>query len=346
MPRRGLTRRCKVRINGLRNDALRLAAWPLLVATAALAAGGCASGPQLPFSMPKFSFFKGKEPDKTGMEKLEQLAAEHRDRPLISPDSPPQTPAWRRFLQQPFQAKPRVAQLPDAVNLKNRPESVNADVFLHAARLHEVQGHLTAAADSYQRALSADPNHEGTLLSFARMHDRNGEFAEATKLYERAVAANPNSAVAFNDYGLCSVRQGQTTRGLQLMSKAIALDPKKPLYRNNIAQVLVATGRLEDALQHLQAVYDPAVAHYNLGYWLEQAGQREAALAHFVKATELQPQLEPARQMVAKLQSMGLAAQAPYGQAPAAGQAYPAHYGAGSGPASQTSTLPPIVEFQ
>jgi len=222
MPRRGLTRRCKVRINGLRNDALRLAAWPLLVATAALAAGGCASGPQLPFSMPKFSFFKGKEPDKTGMEKLEQLAAEHRDRPLISPDSPPQTPAWRRFLQQPFQAKPRVAQVPDAVNLKNRPESVNADVFLHAARLHEVQGHLTAAADSYQRALSADPNHEGTLLSFARMHDRNGEFAEATKLYERAVAANPNSAVAFNDYGLCSVRQGQTTRGLQLMSKAIA----------------------------------------------------------------------------------------------------------------------------
>ena len=43
------------------------------------------------------------------------------------------------------------------------------------------------------------------------------------------------------------------------------------------------------------------MAQYNVGYWLHEDGNHQAALSHFVLATQADPQLRPAQAMVAQL---------------------------------------------
>jgi hypothetical protein len=60
-------------------------------------------------------------------------------------------------------------------------------------------------------------------------------------------------------------------------------------------------GRTDEALKHLTAGSTPAVAHYNIGYLLQQKGQKAAALQHLQQALAADPTLAPAREMISQL---------------------------------------------
>jgi hypothetical protein len=62
--------------------------------------------------------------------------------------------------------------------------------------------------------------------------------------------------------------------------------------------VLVDLGRVNDAMQHLQAVHDEAAAHYNMGYLLNKKGQPQEALQHFTEALKADPSMDSARKWV------------------------------------------------
>jgi len=185
--------------------------------------------------------------------------------------------------------KPKVISAPDPVSLSHKSKPPGAEFYVRMAQATEQSGKIDSAEHLYHKAIDIDPKNLDALLGKAHLNDRRNNFAAATELYKKAVVAHPESATAHNDLGLCYARLEALAKSLKALERAIALSPKRKLYRNNIAKVLTKLNRTNDALRHLVAVHPPAVAHNNLGYFLQQDGQQSLAAVHLAKAAQLDP---------------------------------------------------------
>jgi hypothetical protein len=121
-------------------------------------------------------------------------------------------------------------------------------------------------------------------------------------MYQSALKHHPDNTIVLNDLGLCYARRGMLLQAQSSLERAVRKDPASKLYRNNLALVLVEGGRQEEALKHLVAAHGEAIAHYNLGFMLREKGQLEQATHHLQIALRLNPQMMPARQMLAELE--------------------------------------------
>jgi tetratricopeptide (TPR) repeat protein len=92
-----------------------------------------------------------------------------------------------------FGSEKEPAKESDEISLNKMPAS-SPQLCVRFAQLHERSGNHAAAAEQYQRALKADPNHLDALLGFARMNDRLGRQQQALPLYEEAARKHPTSA--------------------------------------------------------------------------------------------------------------------------------------------------------
>lgn len=230
-----------------------------------------------------------------------------------------------------FTPKSSGADAADPLRLDQPTRKMGPEVHVGAAQLLENQSKWVEAEAQYQKALKLAPNDLSTLIGLARLHDRQGHTQQALEFYHQAVKAHPTSAMAFNDLGLCYNRQRQSDSALAAMSRAVELSPNNPKYRNNLAAVLVETGRVDEAVQKLSQGAAPAVAHYNVGYLLQQRGQSENAARQIQQALALDPGLTPARDLLAQLSGGNAIAQSP---------APPAAQPAAAAPAYQTAQRP------
>ena len=193
-------------------------------------------------------------------------------------------------------AKPNVIGLGDPTSLGTPVSDPNAEFFVSLARLQEGKGSVVRAEDQYRKALEVNSRNLKALMGLARLVDRLGRLDEATELYLQASRHHSKEPAPFNDLALCYAKQGKLNESVAALTRAIELQPYRKLYRNNLATVLVEAGRTDAALQHLIAAHGEAVAHYNLGYLLNQKGLRQPASYHFAKAVELDPSFTEARQ--------------------------------------------------
>jgi Tfp pilus assembly protein PilF len=168
----------------------------------------------------------------------------------------------------------------------------------------ENQSKFPEAEQQYEKALKASPNDLNALVGLARLHDRQGQSVKAVQFYERAVKSHGKDALVYNDLGLYYARQKQLDKSIQYLAKAVDLQPDNARYRNNLATVLVESGRTGEALAQLSRANSEAVAHYNVGFLLHKRGQQNEAVQHLQQAIALDPDLTPAREMLAQW-SMG-----------------------------------------
>jgi Tfp pilus assembly protein PilF len=197
--------------------------------------------------------------------------------------------------------KPRVEPADDPISLTTKAKP-GIELHVAVARLYVESGKLTEAAKHYQEALRREPNNLPALLGYAHLKDLADEPAEARKLYLRAVKAHPKEAAAHNNLAMFYAGRGMLNEASAALARAIQLQPRNAKYRNNMAQLLVTMGRTTEAFAQLSAVHRPAVAHYNLGYLLEQQGQLQAAAGQFATALQADPSLAAARRGVERLQ--------------------------------------------
>ncbi len=233
--------------------------------------------------------------------------------------------AWMKPSPQSAQKKALAkAQADEARRMAHDPLALSnsadptAATYVAMAEMACHGGNGAQARGLYQKALSLEPKNLDALLGAARMEDREGRMSDAKMLYERAAAAYPNNPTVFNDLGLCLARQGQLPQAERALARAVQLEPAKPLYRNNIAKVLVELNAMDAAMQHLAAVNPPATANYNVGVLLYQRGRAAEAGTYLTAALAADPQLEPARALLAELQPSAPAyrtARAPQGSA-------------------------------
>jgi tetratricopeptide (TPR) repeat protein len=149
--------------------------------------------------------------------------------------------------------------------------------------------------------LQIAPDDLRPLLGYARLQDRLGRPQEALKLYERAARVHPQEPAVFNHMAVHYTRCGMLREAIGAADRAVQLRPYEPRYRNNMAMLLVEVGRPQEAFFQLHAVYDEAVAHYNLGYLLTKKGQTQAAAQEFAVALRINPALLPAHQWLDRL---------------------------------------------
>lgn len=225
----------------------------------------------------------------------------------------------------------------DPLSLSYPKKPPTPELYVAMGQVAEQSGEKEKARAYYTQALTIAPKNADALTAFGRFEDRQGRLAEAARYYREAIAANPKHAGAYNDLGLCHARQGQLPQALELVQEAVRLDPERPVYRNNLARVLVEMGRPQDAVAELSAVFPPADAYYNVGWFLTQSGRNDEAAAHFAASLQHDPNMQQARAWLAKLQPSALGAlpsPAEYGRVTAQGDAGGAG-GAYAGPGVQ-----------
>lgn len=176
----------------------------------------------------------------------------------------------------------------DPLSLSNRPDRINAEVFIANGQLWESTGDFKQAMDSYTRALEAEPSHGPALASIARLHFRQNNYAEAARYFRLAAESQPEEAGLQNDLGLTLSKQGETAAAIEHLTKALELSPGNSRYANNLASVLFDHGESEAALQTLVENNQPAVAHFNMAYLCFQSGQLSQARDHFGEVMKYQ----------------------------------------------------------
>jgi tetratricopeptide (TPR) repeat protein len=178
-----------------------------------------------------------------------------------------------------------------------------AGLYISMAELNSTAGNVVEARRFYHRALLNESDNLTALLGLARLEDREGNMDEAITIYRQALAAHPEDTAVLNDLALCYARKGDLRSSLQMLEGAVRYQPDKLLYRNNIAKVLTELNQIEDALSHLTAVHEPAVAHYNMGVLLNSRGRTQEAIHTLDMATKIDPAMPQARQLLAQLRS-------------------------------------------
>lgn len=185
-----------------------------------------------------------------------------------------------------------------------KPGKAGIELYVAVARLYESTGRLAEAEAQYQHAMKELPDAAKDLrilLGYAHLKDQMAEPREAVKLYQKAAQLYPREASVFNNLAVHYARHQMFREAVDAADRAIQLRPKEPKYRNNIAAVLIEMGRPQDAFNQLRAVYDEAVAHYNLGFLLNKKGDRPAAAKQFAIALQINPSFAQARQWMDRL---------------------------------------------
>jgi tetratricopeptide (TPR) repeat protein len=149
-------------------------------------------------------------------------------------------------------------------------------------------------------AVSKSPDKPRAFAILANALERNHEYDEAEFYYNETLSLNPKNAdeIHFN-LGNVLVAKGKLDDAVQHFSKAISLNPNVASMRLNLAYALTLQGRGSEAFIELQELLrrhpkEPR-AHNNLGVlFMNQRKFKEAAL-HFNEAVKLQPNYKQAR---------------------------------------------------
>jgi tetratricopeptide (TPR) repeat protein len=193
-----------------------------------------------------------------------------------------------------------------AVDLLSRfsalcPEAVEALYYLMV--LQAEQKEYTAALKTAEKfETAAQETGKTNLLSgqfyyqYASLYERTGRLEEAERLFLRAIELDSGMIVASarNYIAYMWAERGQKLdEGLRLIRQALDADPGSGAFLDTLGWIYYMQGRYAEALNELQKARsffedDPTIWEH-LGDTYSKLGNRDAAVAHWRKALELDP---------------------------------------------------------
>jgi len=146
----------------------------------------------------------------------------------------------------------------------------------------------------------------GTCLS------EQGRFGEAENCFAEAHRVFPDSPLILQDLGKARLAQGRFAAAYECYEEIDGLVPGRPDVRYTMGTILEKMGKTEEAAKIFEEVIDEyraalkarpddAWSMFNLATALEHVGRRDEALPLYREALQLQPDLLPAREAEALL---------------------------------------------
>lgn len=169
------------------------------------------------------------------------------------------------------------------------------DVILHniMGGAHASLGQIDAAIESFDRALSINPDFSEAHYNRANALKEKGELAAAIESFRDAIRLRPVFAEAHNNLGITLQECGDLAAAIESFNQAIAIAPDFAEAHNNLGNAAMETGDLAAAIEGfnraLQIEPDFAEAHNNLGNALKEKGKFELAIESFDRALRIVP---------------------------------------------------------
>lgn len=180
---------------------------------------------------------------------------------------------------------------------KRTMNTLGPEIWVTNGQIFEMKGDHTKALDNYTKALEKEPDNLAALQAVARLHSRQEQFAQSVEDYQKVVRVSP-TAENYSELASAQQKAGRLGDAQATMQKAITMEPTVTRYRNNLAGILVAGGRSDEAVKELQQVLPPAVANYNVAYLHFMNKNTAAAQQHLQTALQADPNLQPARDLL------------------------------------------------
>jgi tetratricopeptide (TPR) repeat protein len=178
--------------------------------------------------------------------------------------------------------------------------SISPEVYLMTGQLNESTGDYKKALDNYSKAMEIEPKNVSAMLATARLYDRQNDREKAISFYQKAAELSPNAAT-FVELGNLQAKAGNLTAAKEELQKAVNLDPKTPSHRTSLAGVLLDQGKAEAAIDELSQVNSPAMANYQMAYLNFTRKNIPATQQYLTNALTIDPNLKPARDLMASL---------------------------------------------
>ncbi len=201
----------------------------------------------------------------------------------------------------------------DPTNLANTPQNATAlgpEINVITGNMYESNGQYAKAMDYYSKALETESSNVAALSSLARLHDRQNNSDKSVEFYQRAIKVAPGQSSLHADLGSVHARIGQMATAKEEYQKAINLDPKNRSYRSSLAGIFVDEGQADKAEQELRQVDGPAMSNYQMAYLYMSRQNLPETRQYLTKALTIDPNLQPARDMMNSLGGQQFAQQA------------------------------------
>ena len=114
-------------------------------------------------------------------------------------------------------------------------------------------GQNTEAMTDFADALAMDPSRWRAIHNRAVLMAQAGKYAEAFDAFNATIELNPKFAKAYSNRASLYVQAGDFRSAMVDYTKAISIDPDLPVAHKGQGRVCHMLGRMEQALQHLEA---------------------------------------------------------------------------------------------
>ena len=163
-------------------------------------------------------------------------------------------------------------------------------------RLHD------QARKAYQQALKIEPTNLQALTALARLYTVMGDQGHAVATYQQAIQTHPKDPSLRYELGMCHARRRQWEPALASLREAVALDPESRSYAHALGFCLARAGCYDESFRTFARLEGEANAHYELARMLHHMNQDALSKQHLGLALSANPELGPARQLLAALE--------------------------------------------
>ena len=190
-------------------------------------------------------------------------------------------------------------------------------------RIAQMSGERDEAIAAYRRAAELDVQAVDPLIEIANLSLSARDLEAAEAAAAEAVERNPDAAAAHRALGAVHFRRLRSgddpeaaERAVASLSEAVRLDPEDLGSRSQLARLLAALQRGEEAATHLREILRRAPDAYSELLLLAQlrlsAGDREQAFDYLLESLRIEPRQPEAREMVDDLlRDRGIPGRAP-----------------------------------
>jgi len=191
----------------------------------------------------------------------------------------------------------------DASKELELPTREKAKASLATAQMLDKNNKYNEAAQLYEQARNLSGEYKFVCRRLAVIYDRMGNFPKANEEYDKAIALYPKDADLLNDAGYSRYCQGNWTLAKDYLEHSIELKKDSKKAWTNLGMTLAQLDRIDQALEAFSHAISEPEAHFNLAFVYTTQGKRAEAIAEYKLVLQMAPDMDRARQAIAKLEA-------------------------------------------